>query len=132
MTEKKEKFRVKRAWIGGPDVGAEIELKVPVNPSLLPNVELILNGVTDTSKAESKAAEIIADAEAKAKAFTDEAVEKFHEAREAVVAEAKAEAAKILDQARSDADGILNGAKAEAAKMLEEAKASNSGNKNHR
>lgn len=93
MSEKKEVFRVKRTWVGGPDLGAEVDGPIPV--VLLPNVERVVV-LADASKADTKAA---------AKVLED----------------AKAEAAKILDQARSDADGILNGAKLEAAKILEDA-----------
>lgn len=94
MTEKKEAYRVKRAWVGGPEVGAEI--KGPIHAALLPHVERILVGAKPDDSGE-KAAKVLEDA--------------------------KAEAAKILDQARADAEGVLNGAKAEAAKLVEEAKA---------
>lgn len=103
MSDKKENFsyRVKRAWSGGPEVGAEINLEKPINPLLLPNVERIV-AVKKAAANDGEAAKLIEDA--------------------------KAEAAKILDQARADADGILNEAKAEAAKMLEEAKPAPAGN----
>lgn len=96
MSHKKETFsyRVKRAWSGGPEVGAEINLEKPINPLLTPNVERIV-AVKKAADNDREAASLIEDA--------------------------KAEAAKILDQARSDADGILNGAKAEAEAIKAEA-----------
>jgi cell division septum initiation protein DivIVA len=94
MSEKKEVYRVKRTWVGGPELGAEVDGPIP--SVLLPNVERVLVSGGDTSKADTKAAAKVID-------------------------EAKAEAAKILDQARTDADGILNDAKLEAAKILEDA-----------
>lgn len=92
MPEKKEVFRVKRPWVGGPELGAEVDGPIP--SVLLPNVERVVVTKKDDDSS-GKAAKIIDDA--------------------------KAEATKILDQARDDADGILNGAKAEAEAIKAEA-----------
>lgn len=110
MSDKKEKFRVKRSWVGGPDVGTEID--GPIHPTLLPHVERIVGGGSDASKA----AKILEQA----KNESDEII--------AGANVLKDEAAKILEQARLDVEQILADAKAEAAKILEEAKPAPAGN----
>ena len=107
MSEKKEVFRVKRPWVGGPELGVEIEGPIPAG--LLPNVErVVVASLKDGDYAE-KAAKIL-----------EQAKKEYDE----IIAGANAlkdDAAKILEQAQIDVDKILADAKAEAEKIIADA-----------
>jgi vacuolar-type H+-ATPase subunit H len=122
MSDKKEQYRVKRPWVGGPVAGTVI--KGPVHPALLPNVEKVV-GASDEAGAKEKAGSIISDAENSARDYLKDTQDAANAARDKIIADAQAEADKIVAQARTDADAILNGAKAEADKIVADAKHAN-------
>lgn len=108
MSEKKEVFRVKRTWVGGPELGAEVNGPIPA--VLLPNVERVVVAKSkDDDGSTEKAAKILEQA----KKDSDEII--------AGANTLKDEAAKILEQAQADVEKILADAKAEAEKIISDA-----------
>ena len=107
MSEKKEVFRVKRPWVGGPELGVEIEGPIPAG--LLPNVERVVVASLKDGDSAEKAAKILEQA----KKESDEII--------AGANALKDDAAKILEQAQIDVDKILADAKAEAEKIIADA-----------
>lgn len=112
--EKKERYRVVRPWVGGPELGDVID--GPVHPAIRSHVELVRGKKSQGAEAD----QVIADAEAQAEEILATANAQKEESAK-VLDDARAEAEKILTDARAEADTIIAEAKTEAERIAAEA-----------